>query len=262
MLELKPYLAPKLTAAGFRHAFFGRVGGLSQGAYSSLNCSYSVGDDPNHVRQNLMRISAHFGLTPDRLITASQVHGCAVLDFDTVRNREAAASTSADALCSGHPNYAMCVRTADCVPVLIGCRTTGTVAAIHAGWRGLVAGVVSAAVENLVRKGSTPDTLLAAIGPHIGPSAFEVSEDVARALSSAGASAGGTRASVVIERPGRKPHVRLAGVVLAQLEALGLKSEQVDDLDLCTFSKADEFFSYRRDGQKSGRELSVIAPRV
>ncbi|MGE5783062.1 MAG: peptidoglycan editing factor PgeF [Myxococcales bacterium] len=256
MPELKPYLAPKLTAAGFRHAFFGRVGGLSHGAYSSLNCSYSVGDDPDTVRQNLARISAYFGLTPDGLVTTSQVHGRAVLDFDSIGNRDAAAATAADAICTTQPHLAICVRTADCVPILVGCRTTGTVAAIHAGWRGLVAGIVPAAIEHLFRQGSVPDSLLVAIGPHIGSSAFEVSAEVAGALSSAG---GG--AAVIVDRPGCKPHVRLAGVVVAQLEALGLRAEQLEDLDLCTFSRKDEFFSYRRDGQKSGRELSVILAR-
>ncbi|HEY5957089.1 MAG TPA: polyphenol oxidase family protein, partial [Polyangiaceae bacterium] len=175
MPELHPYLSPKLADAGFRHGFFGRVGGHSTGAYSSLNCSYSVGDEAANVTANLASVAAHFGLMPNRLVTSSQVHGCCVLDADDAAELESLREREGDALVGASNAYALCIRTADCVPVLIGCRSTGMAAAVHAGWRGIVARVVPAAVEALINKGAVREAIVAAVGPHIGPVHFEVS---------------------------------------------------------------------------------------
>jgi YfiH family protein len=140
---------------------------------------------------------------------------------------------------------------ADCVPVLVASTDTGAVAAIHAGWRGVVAGVVPAGVELLrgasALAGQAP--LLAAIGPCIGPCCFEVGADVAE------------RIGFVTRRAGDKAYVDLRAAVRAQLRALGLPDEAIEDVPGCTKHEPDRFHSFRRDGANSGRMLAAIATR-
>lgn len=255
MPPVRPFLSAKLISAGFRHGFFGRVGGQSEGTYTSLNCSYSVGDDPQHVGGNLSRIAQHLGLVPDQLKRVSQVHGCAVMDVRDLGERAEPHLATADALVSTRADSAVCIRTADCIPILVGCRATGAAAAIHAGWRGVVAEIIPRAIERLLANGARRDALVVAIGPHIGPAAFEVSDAVAHDLE---AVAPAVRA--VIRNPPHRPHVRLAALAVAQLTRLQIQPEQIDALELCTFSMEREFFSYRRDGERSGRHLNVIRP--
>jgi YfiH family protein len=179
------------------------------------------------------------------------------LDADNASELAQLREREGDALVGASNAYALCIRTADCVPILIGCRTTGIAAAVHAGWRGIVARVVPAAVEALINKGAERESLVAAIGPHIGPVHFEVSYEVAQELDQCA-----PEADAICRRDGARPTVRLAQLVVAQLLGCGVAKEGIDVVALCTFSKSDEFFSYRRDGSRSGRELSVIMPKV
>jgi hypothetical protein len=158
-----------------------------------------------------------------------------------------------DAVVSDGPGVACAVRTADCVPILLGCGETRRVGAVHAGWRGVVQNVIGATLDTFFARGSRPEHLVAAIGPHISVAAFEVGDDVARQL------AGASRATkVVVARDGSKPHVRLAAIVTAQLVELGVPAAQIEVLPGCTFTDENLFFSYRRDGPHSGRQLSAI----
>lgn len=254
--QLVPQIGPLLRAAGFEHGFFGRIGGYSQGSYESLNCSFSVGDEPSCVSENLERIAGHFGLPIERLVTVSQVHGSRVIDVSDEAASARIQKLEADALVSACGNVALGIRTADCVPVLVGCRATGAAAAIHAGWRGLVAGVIPNAIARLIAMGSKAETIVAAIGPHIGVGAFEVSEDVAARL----AEVGSTNDAVAWDL-GPRPHVHLGRLAISQLKTAGLRPEQIDLLEQCTYSEPNNFFSFRRDGAQSGRQLSVIRPR-
>jgi YfiH family protein len=134
------------------------------------------------------------------------------------------------------------VRVADCVPVLVGNGSNGDVAAIHAGWRGLVGGVVEAGLE-LLGKGDR----IAAIGPCIGACCFEVGRDV------------GERTGFVVREAGDKQYVDLRAAVRARLVALGVGI--VDDVPGCTKHEPERFHSFRRDGANSGRMLASIATR-
>jgi hypothetical protein len=144
------------------------------------------------------------------------------------------------------------------VPVLIADRTSGAVAALHAGWRGTVAGIVPAGLAALRALSGSQPKFLAAIGPHISLAAFEVSEDVAAEL----ARACPDPAVTVIERTrGPRPHVSLARILRAQLCEGGLADEEIEEVAGCTVSDPERFFSFRRDGQTSGRHLAAIVPR-
>jgi YfiH family protein len=146
------------------------------------------------------------------------------------------------------------VRTADCVPILLADPSTGAVAAVHAGWRGVVARVTEAAVTALREAGAETSKLIAAIGPHISLAAFEVSEDVAEQLVESSPDR-----DVVSRDFGAKPHVDMRRIVRAQLRVLGLAQSAIDDVRGCTVCD-DDLFSYRRDGKRSGRLLSAIVP--
>lgn len=246
-----------LLDAGFRHAFFTRQGGVSAGEFESLNFSVSVGDAPGNVAENLARAAGVLGVAPERLFFASQVHGNTALLVDEDDGPNEVVHWECDALVGTAPGSAIGVRTADCVPILVGDRLTGAVVAIHAGWRGLVGGVVRAGLEALRRVAGDTIDPVAAIGPHITTPRFEVSEDVAAKLA---ASAPGR---AVVERTfGPRPHVSLSGVARSALAEFGLGDAAIDEVPGCTAGDRELFFSYRRDGARSGRHLSAIVPRA
>lgn len=241
-----------LCRAGFRHAFFTRHGGVSPEPFASLNFSVSVGDDPAHVAENIERAARRLGVSSAALSFLSQVHGAEV----KVAHRATALALRqecGDAVISGELGVAVGVRVADCVPILIADPEGRKVGAIHAGWKGLVAGVVGAAVARLRAELPSEGRILAAIGPHISLSAFEVSEEVAQELSRASSDPG-----VVDWRAGARPHVDLRRLARAQLGGAGLADADIDDVAGCTVGDPSRFFSYRRDGAVGGRHLAAI----
>lgn len=259
-------LSPLLARAGFRHAFFTRQGGASQGPFESLSFSTAVGDDPAHVEENLRRAGALLGVRSEHVLYLSQVHGCEARFYAEPELRSNVITLEGDAIGGTSPHSAYGVRSADCVPVLIADDTSGAVMAVHAGWRGVALGAVAAGIECLRKNLPTPTgaRLLAAIGPHISGAAFEVSDEVADQLLAACPA----RSEQALLRPSRnqqtgsgKPHVDLRFIVTQQLLSLGLDSSAIDQVGGCTLLVPEQFFSFRRDGKRSGRHLSAIVPR-
>lgn len=245
-----------LEEAGFRHAFFTRQGGVSSGPYESLNFAVNVGDREQNVQENLARAARALDVPPERLFFLSQVHGREVKLLSGGESRLAVLHERGDAVIGLEGRLACAVRIADCAPILLGDRSSGAVAAVHAGWRGTVAGLVAAAVERLRAELGGPGELLAAIGPHISVAHFEVSEDVAAELVAASPDP-----DVVDRTRGPKPHVDLRRILRAQLRELGLPDSSIDDVAGCTVAEPTRYFSYRRDGRQSGRHLAAIVPR-
>ena len=245
-----------LSAIGVAHGFNLRTGGVSEGPYAALNLGRSVGDAAERVAENHRRFATEVGYAPDTLYETSQVHGAGVRGVapgSAVREVRAA---EADALLAAQGGLAIGVRVADCVPVLLADAKSGDAAAIHAGWRGTVRGVVESGVRALLDAGSgEPTALRAAIFPHIGRCCFEVGEDVALELLAA---TPGSDASV-IDRTRARPHVDLTAIVSAKLHALGVAADAIDVVAGCTRCEPELFFSFRRDGKQSGRHLAVIA---
>ena len=241
--------APGFDAVGIRHGFATRRGGVSAGAFASLNLARNVGDDPAAVAENHRRLAEAVGYA--RLYEVSQVHGDRILEVDARRAPADVRTEEADALIARGPGVAVGVRTADCVPVLLADPEARLVAAVHCGWRGVAAGLASAVVRRLVARGAHASRLRAALGPHIRQERFEVGEEVALPLLRA--AAGDRR---VVDRTRPRPHVDLAAIVVGQLRALGV--EQVDDVGGCTHGEPERFFSHRRDAGRTGRHLSVV----
>lgn len=249
-------VSPLLKSAGFRHAFFTRRGGVSLPPFASLSFSQSVGDDPEHVRENLSRAARALELATPRVCFASQTHGTDVLCVDESSSPDEVSQREADAVLSSDSTLACAVRTADCVPILIADRVSGAVAAVHAGWRGVELGVIESAVGALRKLVDDAGDLIAAVGPHISLRAFEVGEDVAARLLAVSPVSG-----VVDRSLGPKPHVDLRRIVRAKLAVQGLEPTAIDDVLGCTVLEPDRFFSFRRDGARSGRHLSAIVAR-
>ncbi|MBI5502504.1 MAG: peptidoglycan editing factor PgeF [Deltaproteobacteria bacterium] len=249
---------PDLFPSWIRWGFTTRHGGVSTGPYESLNLGWDVGDDPEHVRENHRLLAESLGYDPETLATVRQVHGHRVhvvrraADGRTVRGQQG----DAVVLVGGHaPPLAALVRTADCCPVLLASLDRPAAAVLHCGWRSTVRGLVAQAVACLWRElGEAQPTLAAAIGPCIGPDAFEVGEEVAAAFAQK------VSLDVVLRRPGRaKPHIDLQAAVRLLLIRAGIAPTRIAVFPRCTVSEPRDFFSFRRDGHDAGRQAGVLA---
>jgi YfiH family protein len=225
--------------AGIRAASTLRQGGASLGPYASLNLGAHVGDDTALVAENRRSLKAALNL-PSEPVWLTQVHGTRALRADRPDGR------AADAAFTGEPGVVCAVMTADCLPVLLCSRDGLRVAAVHAGWKGLAAGVIESAVAAL----GTAD-LLAWLGPAIGPAAFEVGDEVRAAfLARTPAFAPGFR-----ERENGRWRADLYRLARVDLNRLGVSD--IYGGGRCTHDEPADFFSYRRDGV-TGRMATLI----
>jgi polyphenol oxidase len=157
--------------AGIAHGFYGRTGGVSGGIYESLNTGLGSDDDQAHVAENRRRIAVDMGVTPDRLMSAYQVHSADALMVDKPFSGE---RPKVDALVTRCPSLATTILTADCAPVLFADPSARIVAAAHAGWKGAIGGVLEATLEKMCKLGASKSRIVAAIGPCIGQASYEV----------------------------------------------------------------------------------------
>ncbi len=219
-----------------------REGGVSLPPYASFNLARHVGDNSEHVDHNCSVLKQQLALAgePHWL---KQVHGNALLNLD--RN---VTDNVADGSFTKLTNKVCAVMTADCLPVLM-CSSAGDrVAAVHAGWRGLAAGIIRKAVEAMAVEGSQ---LLVWLGPAIGPKKFDVGEEVYHAF--VGRTAGAENAFEPIEAG----HWRADLYQLARLQLQALGVNQVFGGEFCTYTDKEHFYSYRRDGV-TGRMASLV----
>jgi hypothetical protein len=217
-----------------------RGGGCSQGRWKGFNLGDHVGDDIAHVAANRAELQRSLGCAPAWL---QQVHGTAVIQADPTQVLEA------DAVWTDQPGIACTVMTADCLPVLF-CNQSGTrVAAAHAGWRGLLAGMLENTIHAM---GGAPASVLAWLGPAIGPQAFEVGLEVRNAFIAADPQASEAFMPSLGEGRYLADIYQLAS---QRLRASGIVS--ISGSEHCTVNDPTRFFSYRRDGQ-TGRFASLI----
>lgn len=242
-----------LRRHGFLHGFSLRTGGVSVAPYASLNLGRAVGDDPASVAENHKRMAEAVGYAPERLFEVSQVHGRHVRRVRGVETPALVRAEEGDALAATEHGVTVGVRAADCLPLLVVDPESRAVAAVHAGWRGVTLGVAGAAVQALCELGAASVSRLhAAVFPHIRSCCFEVGADVAEQIAQASPD------KSVVDASRERPHVALDAVIRAQLVALGVPAAQIDDVPGCTRCDAERFFSYRRDGNRSGRHLLAV----
>lgn len=219
-----------------------RDGGVSRPPYESLNLSDGVGDSPEAVHANCDRLLVEAGL-PRVPVWLRQVHGTGV-----VYAGEVDAVPEADAVWTDAPGFACAVLTADCLPVLLCDRSGTSVAAVHAGWRGLAAGVIERTIDAMHIDGAD---LLAWLGPAIGPGAFEVGAEVREAFLRT--DPGATEAF----SEGREGHWMADLYRLARRRLNGRGVRDICGGGFCTYGDAEQFYSYRRDGV-TGRMATLI----
>jgi len=219
-------------------------------------------DQHETVVENFRRFREAVGCPNRRVICLWQVHGAAVCVWpqegnDATPEEITAVVAQADALVSADPKVLISVRIADCVPVLLANRSGTVVAAVHAGWRGVVDGVVTATLDTMSHRFDVPPAdIIAAIGPCISAEHFEVGIEVADAFDRAGL------ADAVRRDFQPRPHIDLQHAIAFQLTRAGVAASHIDRNDRCTFRDRDEFYSHRRDEGRTGRMAAVIGTRA
>ncbi|MEL6365097.1 MAG: peptidoglycan editing factor PgeF [Pseudomonadota bacterium] len=249
--------APPLAAlSGVAHGFFGRAGGVSTGVYESLNTGLGSDDDPDAVNENRVRCAVVLGVAHDRLLTCRQVHSPIVVYAAEPWEGPA---PEADAILTDAPGLAVGALAADCMPVLFAEPDAGLVASAHAGWRGALAGVLEATVEEMAARGAVRERIIAALGPCLRRENFEVGLDLVDAFTEKYPYA----ETFFHDDPARadKRRLDLAAYASWRLDAVGVALAW--DAERCTLGEPDVWFSHRHSKKTGardyGRNLSAIA---
>jgi YfiH family protein len=248
-------VASDLLEAGVVAAFTGRSGGTSAQPHATLNLGLRVGDDLRQVLANRRRVATVLGLAGRPWALARQVHGARILTVEARRLGQGPPEAKpplgdADGLVTTDPGVVLAVLTADCAPVLLADPAAGVVGALHAGWRGLAAGVVEAGVAAMAELGADPAATAGLVGPAVGGCCYEVGTEVREAV--------GDRlpAALAATRDGRPALDPAAGAAQAlALAGVG----QVTVAAECTFDLEERHFSHRRDAGRTGRQAGLIA---
>jgi len=229
--------------------FTQRPSGVSPPPFDSFNFGSGLGDSECNIEQNL-KILEEIGGLPNLPHQVKQVHGtnsCLFVGPGRIHPNEA------DILISDQPGTTLGVRTADCLPVLLADPEAGIIAAVHAGWRGTAASVVYRGVEEMIKQGGRVENMIASLGPCIGPCCFKVGEETADQLSNCCKGA-----ETCIQRSSEL-HADIRAINRIQLLQCGLNESHIESFNTCTACHPTHYYSYRRDGDKSGRHLGVVA---
>jgi YfiH family protein len=236
------------------HGFLGRRGGVSTGAYASLNVGIGSDDDPENIAENRRRDVREAVLPGARLVGLYQVHSADAVTV--IEPFDDAIRPHADALVTNRPGLALGILTADCAPVLFADREAGVVGAAHAGWKGALGGVTDSTILAMEAIGAHRDRIVAAVGPCIARASYEVDEAFIRRFC---------ESDPENERffaDGFASHYQfdLEAYVVSRLAIAGIG--RIEALGLDTYAEEDRFFSYRRAthrGEPSyGRQISII----
>ncbi|MET3794175.1 peptidoglycan editing factor PgeF [Aquamicrobium terrae] len=246
-------LLEKAGAHGIRHAYFTRIGGVSEGIYQGLNIGTGSQDDQSLVAENRRRVAEWMGVAPDRLLTAYQIHSPDVI---VAREPFAGERPKADAIVTDRPGIAVGASTADCGPVLFADAGAGVVGAAHAGWKGAFTGVLENTIAAMEGLGARRDGIVAVLGPSISGRNYEVGPEFRERFVAADA------ANEDWFVPSGKPHhflFNLNGYTVERLRKAGVTAEA---LGRCTYEEEELFYSYRRTTHRKepdyGRQVSAI----
>lgn len=233
--------------SGLIQAFSTRRGGVSLPPYHSLNLGLHTGDDPQRVHINRQRFFNALNVPPERLVFPQQVHGSRV-----VIATNPGIVQSCDALITNQRNLYLTIQTADCFPLFIFDQRRQVVAVVHSGWRGTAANIAGKTVAAMIETfGCEPQNMIAALGPGVQQSCYQVDEQVARRFDSRYLKDDGPQHFLL----------DVQGAIIDQLATAGIPEEQTERDDTCTHCTEELYYSYRRDGQGSGRMMGVIGLR-
>lgn len=237
------------------HAFCTRIGGISEEDYTSLNISFREGDLESRVLQNWNRLAMAFAIPLDNFLTLNQVHGDDIFLIKPYGDYLPTDKTlNYDAIVTTRQNLAICIKTADCVPILIVDRVQKIIAAVHAGWKSTAARIGAKVLRLLFeRYNSNPQNLLVAVGPSIGPCCFEVDEEAANSFRHQE----DDEAFLYPAEKQKKWIVDLPEANRRQMISCGIPEDNIDLSNLCTSCRHDLFFSHRGSGAL--RDVSLIS---
>jgi hypothetical protein len=239
------------------HAFFTRKGGVSAGLYTSLNCGFGSGDDPENITENRRRAAISLGLTEGALTTVNQVHGTEIVQVTGAWVRGEA--PKADGMVCDQPGIGLGILTADCAPVLLADRDARVIGACHAGWRGAFDGVIEATLRAMEKLGANRDNIHAAIGPCIARCSYQVGAEFHQRFVAADP----TTARFFTADAEEHFRFDLEAYTLWRTNEAGIAGVTATGLDTCAME--EQLFSYRRTtlagGADYGRALSAITLR-
>jgi hypothetical protein len=239
-------------AGELKHGVFTRHGGVSEGPFAALNLGGNVGDAPAAVRENHRRMYAALGIHRDEAVTVWQVHGADVVLADApVPERRWLAE--ADALITNRVGLALTMRFADCTPLLFHDPVRRAIGIAHAGWRGTVQGVGTRTIAAMCQAfGSRPADIRAAIGPSIGPTRYQVGQEVVDAVHRRF----GTLDGLAARADDGTWYLDLWAANARDVRQAGVR--EIEIAAMCTAERTDEFFSHRAEGGRTGRFGAVI----
>ena len=240
MLILKPHIFSKYPE--IISGVSTKIGAGSSAPYF-FNMSFSVGDDENAVNDNRRLFFESIGIDPRNIVYQKQVHG----DKISYITRGGLIGES-DAMITDKRGIGLAVSVADCVPVLLYDPFKKIIAAVHSGWRGIQKKILLKTLNKLKEYGSQVENLVAYIGPSISKNIYEVGKEVAELFD-----------KKYLDEREHKLYLDVAGVNYDILINTGVKKINIQNSKLCTYAMKDIFHSYRRDGEKSGRSLVLIA---
>lgn len=237
-----------------------REGGVSKGEFASLNFRQNCSDTEENKKENVKRICAAFGTNPEKIVTTTQEHTTHIKrvgredgGIGFVRPRF---PYGVDGLITNEKGVTLFTFFADCVPVLLCDPVQKAVGAVHSGWRGTVGKISAAAVCEMVQAfGSDPADIRAVIGPHIGSCCFQVDRPVYDEFLAAFPSLGGC----LREEKDGKYYIDLSRAIRETLCAAGV--EHIENMEMCTVCRSEEFFSHRKTGGKRGCFAALIRIR-
>lgn len=221
--------------------------------YAGFSVCHYTSDSPERVSEARRKFAERLGIDAERLVIPRQTHSTEVRVIDSLP-AGAEQLEGVDALVTRMPGVALCISTADCVPV-VAADGQGVIAVAHAGWRGMAGGIVEKTIEAMVGLGSRREEIVVACGPHISVEAFEVGEEVAERFEEDGA--------VVRIEGAARPHVSLYEAMRRRAMRAGVREYNILPLDrkFCSFSTPGVYFSARRLGIASGRTPTVVFTR-
>src|SRR5208283_5641745 len=231
--------------------FIGRAGGVSTGAFASMNLSHWVGDDERAVDSNWSRLRREIPAL-DLVARLNQVHGN---DVHAATRDTAGLRPPGDGFVTAEPGVILGIFTADCVPILMVDSKRKIAGALHAGWRGIIADIAAAGVRAMVKLGARASAIRAAMGPSIGQYCYEVDAELGDRFA---VEIAGARIHTRAGRPG-KAFIDLRAVVRDQLERAGLTAANIASVGPCTRCASDRFFSRRAaGGTTTGLQMSFV----
>ena len=247
----------KLAAAGVSvHGFTTRHEGVSRHPYNSLNLGANTFDSPHNVQGNRSILARAFGARAEQLLTVTQVHGTDLLVIDSPNpDYTHFLKLECDGLITNQPGIMIGICVADCIPILLLDPVKKVVAALHAGWKGTAGEIAMKGVEALVNIfNANPEEILAGIGPGIKSCCYEVDSVVRDAFNKNGAKWDHYAKETA---PGRWG-LDLAEANCSQLLAAGLTEANIDSTPFCVSCEHDLFFSFRREGGETGRQMGFV----